>query len=672
MDQKEQFKRIFQDFIDKFLTEEERAIPWVKATLLTIIRDAIYSLKTHIKSQDQPEISWDLPFALLTYPVEINWEMLAPTPLKIDEPIPLIKTSKEIDEYLRYNELPEGIFKGSSKEISGLRLLSNNIASITDFLKKPIGERDQAIFLVPSDIIVKWEKLTEKKRRELAPKDISKKGNRTFQLRLSEGTVTDSKTGKQKRIWGTLKVEFRPLQIIVGNRIGHYPVNVGLEIKGCKPARWTEKDKEEFWSFLLEGIAGIIEEEAKAEPQKETPLNIEETPQPQAFEYQRNISVRLTPSVETTVLPQPTVKPYSPEPVLLVKASLHTEKQKFGKKQGSAQRSLFEFLDLETRNKAVEYGIQDVIGIDLTQAQGQALFAIQRLLQETDYRGNLPSEYLDGNNRWKFRGELPVLKFSPAQYLEAFGVTKYETARGKHEFSGEERKDALRALIDLVKKQHIFVYKRVYWEKDKKGKDQERVDRIETIDTLIKIMQGWEALTKQEDRILDSGKATQGTDDKLKVIAISPCPILVDQVDRYFVPKPATCYQEIKLLVGYTSKYVYRFVDFLLTEVAQREITSKGKGNRNWIIERSPEALAYTLRMDAWIKNKQWKQIRGSLKKCYETAQSLGYLTGYEVDIAGKTTTLDRLILNPEKFRRMREIEEERKQFEAKPTLPPS
>jgi hypothetical protein len=42
------------------------------------------------------------------------------------------------------------------------------------------------------------------------------------------------------------------------------------------------------------------------------------------------------------------------------------------------------------------------------------------------------------------------------------------------------------------------------------------------------------------------------------------------------------------------------------------------------------------------------------------------------MDIAGKTKTLDRLTLNPEKFRRMREIEEERKQFQAKSTLSPS
>ena len=74
--------------------------------------------------------------------------------------------------------------------------------------------------------------------------------------------------------------------------------------------------------------------------------------------------------------------------------------------------------------------------------------------------------------------------------------------------------------------------------------------------------------------------------------------------------------------------------------------------------------------MDAWIKKKQWKQIRGSLKKCYETAKGLGYLNGYEIDIPGKTKTLDRLILNPEKFRRMREIDEQRKRLDQKPTLP--
>jgi len=259
MDKKGQFRSIYQAFVDKFLTEEERANPWVTTTLLTIIRDAISSLKTHIENETEPEITWSLPSVLLAYPVQIEWEKINPAPLKIEEPIPLIRASREIDKYLRYNELPEGLFAGTSKEINGLRLLSNNVASITDFSKKLIGEGDQATFLIPSGVIEKWRKVSEKKRQKLAKKEIIK-GFRTFRLKLSEGTVTDSKTGKQKRAWGSLIIEFRPLQIISQNGIARYPIGVELEFKGCKPVRWTPKDKEEFWSFLLKGIADIISE----------------------------------------------------------------------------------------------------------------------------------------------------------------------------------------------------------------------------------------------------------------------------------------------------------------------------------------------------------------------------------------------------------------------------
>ena len=90
-------------------------------------------------------------------------------------------------------------------------------------------------------------------------------------------------------------------------------------------------------------------------------------------------------------------------------------------------------------------------------------------------------------------------------------------------------------------------------------------------------------------------------------------------------------------------------------EVARREIASKGKGNSSWVIERSFEALAYALGMDAWrTYGGPEADTAGVLKKCYEAAQKLGYLTGYEMDVKGKTKTLDRSDLNPEKFRRMK------------------
>ena len=72
--------------------------------------------------------------------------------------------------------------------------------------------------------------------------------------------------------------------------------------------------------------------------------------------------------------------------------------------------------------------------------------------------------------------------------------------------------------------------------------------------------------------------------------------------------------------------------------------------------------------MDAYITTNQFKRIRQILNNCYKAARDLGYLLSYET-IQGKAGELERLGLNPEKFKRVKAIEEERKRLEAKGNL---
>ncbi len=101
--------------------------------------------------------------------------------------------------------------------------------------------------------------------------------------------------------------------------------------------------------------------------------------------------------------------------VLPIKASLHTELRKFEEKPIPAQTSIFDILDSGTKEKAIEHKME-VIGIDNTHAQNQALFAIQKLLDKTNYQGNIPGSYERGENIFKFTGYLPMLKFTPDGY----------------------------------------------------------------------------------------------------------------------------------------------------------------------------------------------------------------------------------------------------------------
>jgi hypothetical protein len=366
----------------------------------------------------------------------------------------------------------------------------------------------------------------------------------------------------------------------------------------------------------------------------------------------------------------------TPPPPEIVKASLHAELQKFGKKKKVNQLDLFDAVSSADKELATTHNIE-VAGIDISKAQNKALFAIQTLLSKTSFEGNVNGkEIRKFESGFKFSGYLPQVRVSISEYLDAFGVGKRTTARDKQEYNSNERAEALKALRDLHDNRYLFFYEKKYWVDAGKGKPpEERFDVVKTVRPLITITEGYQELTRPEKDSLMDG-ATTGTilgsgvipvDQKLTHIQIEPAPILIDQVDKYFVLKPANCYQEIKLLVGNASKFTERFIDYLFVEVAKRESSArqaKGGKNTHWKIEINYKELARTLRMDSWLNSRNWKQIRGALDKAYDIAKQLGYLNGYKT-IQGVTKEKEVFTLNPEKFKRAKEIDSEREQIEA-------
>jgi hypothetical protein len=336
-----------------------------------------------------------------------------------------------------------------------------------------------------------------------------------------------------------------------------------------------------------------------------------------------------------------------------VKTSLHTELQKFGEKPIP---SIFDRLSERTRQEVVKYKIE-VVGIAHTQAQQQALFAIQKLLHDTNYRGNvLGSDYNGQDNAFWFRGYLPALEFKTSKYLEAYGVGKRKTSRGKIEFNVNERREALQALKDLAIKMNLFIYEKIYWIINKKGKKEQHRARIETIAPLIRITRGWDALTKKESQALNKQEETSKTDDKLIAIGIEPCPILIDQIDTYFILKPANYREEIALTSEEfkVSKYTYLFIDYLM---AQAELKRRKK--QELVITIALENLAYKLRLATYVKKRYFKRIRQILNNSCKLAKALGYLLEYKISEGEKD--MQKFILNPPKFDRALAILEQRK-----------
>ncbi|ADZ19041.1 Virulence plasmid protein pGP2-D [Chlamydia psittaci] len=327
----------------------------------------------------------------------------------------------------------------------------------------------------------------------------------------------------------------------------------------------------------------------------------------------------------------------------IIKSSLHLENQKFGRKPQLSE-DLFElFPSICTESKI------EVIGLDLQPSHYHALAAIQKLLTATNYRGNLEGSYLSREtNTFKFEGTIPRIKFTKSEYLEAYGVKKYKTSRNKNEFGGKEALIALEALYHLGNEPYLIVATRKRW-----NKGEEVVDRYQTFSPILRICEGWEGLTPKENKALDEEPFLNLISKKHKGFIIEPCPIIVDQIDSYFVLKPANMYQEIKLRFPNASKFTYTFIDWIVSTATRKKMNSSGSKEWPDKIEIGFENLSYTLRMNRYITSRNWKKIESAINRCIEIAIELKWLNKHE-RIQGKTISKKEVFyLNKSKFQQI-------------------
>ena len=95
--------------------------------------------------------------------------------------------------------------------------------------------------------------------------------------------------------------------------------------------------------------------------------------------------------------------------------------QKMGKSKEESEWILKEMND-------PNLNMVEVTGLNLTQLQHRAVHAIQTLLNDSNYKGNLPTstkKKLD----FDFDGKLPILKLTPSEFYEAFGCRKRANRR---------------------------------------------------------------------------------------------------------------------------------------------------------------------------------------------------------------------------------------------------
>ena len=281
-------------------------------------------------------------------------------------------------------------------------------------------------------------------------------------------------------------------------------------------------------------------------------------------------------------------------------------------------------------------------GLSLSLTENKALFALQKLLDKTNYKGNIDGRNATPENSFRYNGYLPRVQFTPAEFLEAYGLKRTMTGRGYQEFNNNERNEAMKALRALADRKFKILYERKRW--DKKGKDV--TDVIITESSLIQIIWGLIGLTAEEKKKWDDGCFSENELMDRSTVAVEFAPILVDQIDGYFILIPSSFYEDIKAQVPAAkySQYIPMFLEWL---ILQAEIQRRAK--TGWKIEINYKKLAEKLQMKSMIKKRNWIMVREQLKECYEVAVKLGYLEAYSTE-EGRYDSKEVLILNRERF----------------------
>lgn len=311
-------------------------------------------------------------------------------------------------------------------------------------------------------------------------------------------------------------------------------------------------------------------------------------------------AVRLAPSGTFTVSKQPFE--IIPKQEGFTKVSNDLIKQTI--LDSKDQPSLFEVLETnpEYKDKCTEHNI-DRIGASLSVSSHRALHAVQTLFTDTDYKGNTQ----DGS-----------LRITISDFLEAYGVNKTLTKRGKHEYNKKERDLAIDALKELQKPILWYVKKLNKENTKKKGKEQ--WDYLNGISSIIELAFVRTNISNEEGKIIENGKGeSKNLNQKITHFLITPSKLFLGNGVYAFIPRGI--YKRIKELYRKPSTSLFAFINILVLEARAKRYS----------IKRHYDTLTKNLNLQYLIQTRQKKKLSEILQENFKRAKELDLLSSYEI-----------------------------------------
>ena len=239
------------------------------------------------------------------------------------------------------------------------------------------------------------------------------------------------------------------------------------------------------------------------------------------------------------------------------------------------------------------------IGQPLPRTELRAIRAIQNILTDKDYKTDIQPYILSPEDQKEFElNSVPNLVVSIPAFLEAYGLERRRSSRGKLEWPSSGRAEAIGALDSLASK-----YFGLSWNRGT-SKDPKQVVRWTPVVGVIK---------------------------KRSKLTITAHPVLLDKVDKYFVSYPRNLPQMIQKMNPADRGVAQAFQEFLYRQ--DRQKTGKNGKPKDRVIRFG--LLIFAQRVGGFermIAAKKWSKVEERILRCLNQSVALGSLEKFAVE----------------------------------------
>lgn len=290
------------------------------------------------------------------------------------------------------------------------------------------------------------------------------------------------------------------------------------------------------------------------------------------------------------------------------------------------QPSLFDLLSPTAKEKLETSSTEiKAIGIKLTPSEDKLINAIYKLLQDKSenhdekselfYGGNEPGQIIPyGTHNGKQQEARSVfLRVKPAEL--------YKEYLGDDNYSGKDIANIKSVLYGISEKKFLIIYDRK--RKVKNGnKTENRTDRIEEFQNLIKIVSYIEDMTDKEVDSLEKGESTVREQKGELIIALNP--LLTDQINSKYIEYPTDINKRTMIASGghlHVTESINSLRDYMLREIS----------NKRYKCEINADRLPYVLKLENYVKSHRKKLINERINGAIKSVRNLGIIINHEI-----------------------------------------